>query len=213
MPTKTRRAPTDLQLAAMQVEIWSRDPWRFILECCYTQDEADGGKIKRFPQKDYLEYVCGCWLRYPLLAIPKSRRMIMTWLMLALDLWQALFRPRSAIFVQSKKEEDSIFLLSEKRLGLIYDRLPKMYGWPKLEAAKKQLKFSNGSYIMPIGQGADQLRQYTATLVHIEEMAFWDWPEDTWTALKPTIQGGGRVAMVSTAGPGFFQRIVEGEIA
>ena len=69
---------------------WSSDPWAFILECCWTIDEADAGKIKRFPDKEYLKHVCTVWLRENLLAVPKSRRMLLTWVMLALHLWAAL---------------------------------------------------------------------------------------------------------------------------
>ena len=63
-----------------------------------------------------------------------------------------------------------------------------------------------------IAQGPDQLRQYTASAILCDEMAFWDKAEQTWGALKPTVQGGGQVTMISSAGPGFFQRLVEGRL-
>ena len=198
--------------AAIKIEQWSRDPWTFILECCLTVDEADNGKIKQIPDKEYLCHVCTVWQREKLLAIPKTRRMLLTWTMLSLHLWAAIFRPNSAIFVQSKKADDSDFLIQDKRLMFIYDNLPAQYPWPAVDAKKYRLDFDNGSYVKAIGQGADQLRQYTASYAMLDEFAFWEQAENTWGALKPIIQGGGKVTLISSAGPGFFQRIVEGEL-
>jgi phage FluMu gp28-like protein len=140
--------------------------------------------------------------------------------MLALHLWAALFHKQLAIFIQSKKEKDSAFLMSDERLMFIYNHLPNGYPWAT--TLKKNggpdgvgysyIKFNNGTYIMAIGQGPDQMRGYTASYVMLDEMAFWEQAEASWASLKPTIQGGGKVALISSAGPGFFQRICEGEI-
>lgn len=198
--------------AAIQIEKWSRDPWRWIADCCQTVDEADAGKVKRLPDKAYLRHVCEVWRRENILAIPKTRRMLLTWLMLSLHLWAAIFKPNSAIFVQSKKADDSDFLIGDRRMLFIYNHLPVGYNWPQVARKRYSLSFANGSYVMAIGQGADQLRQYTASYALLDEFAFWEQAEDTWGALKPIIQGGGKVVLISSAGPGFFQRIVEGDL-
>lgn len=197
---------------ALQVEIWARDPWQWMMDCVWTLDEADGGKIKRLPNKPYLQRVVEVWQSERLLAIPKSRRMLLTWVLLACHLWRAIFFPRSAIFIQSKKENDSDFLIGPKRMGFIYEHLPKNIPWPKATTKFCEIEFEHGSYVRGIPQGPDQLRQYTASAILCDEMAFWDRAEDTWASLKPTIQGGGSVVMVSSAGPGFFQRAVEGRL-
>lgn len=198
---------------ALLIEKWSNDPWQWILDCCWTMDEADEGKIKQFPDKEYLKHIVDVWLRENLLAVPKTRRMMLSWLMIALHLWAALFRPNSAVFVQSKKQEDSDFLIADKRMMFIYYHLPDWLKETVVATYKScNISLSNGSYIKAIGQGADQLRGYTASYIMLDECAFWEQAEDTWGALKPTIQGGGRVALISSAGPGFFQRLCEGEI-
>lgn len=198
--------------AALKIEEWANNPWLFVKECCWTMDEADEGKVKRFPDKPYLQYVCEVWLRESLLAIPKTRRMMLSWIMLALHLWEALFKPNSAIFIQSKKEEDSDFLIANKRMMFIYEHLPEGYGWPIASYKYCNISFDNGSYVKGIAQGADQLRQYTASRVMVDEAAFQDKFEEAWGALKPTIQGGGKVCLISSAGPGFFARIIKGQI-
>jgi hypothetical protein len=142
--------------------------------------------------------------------------MMMTWVMLALHLHLALFTPNSAIFIQSKKYIDSDYLLGEARLMFIYRNLPKWlhrYGLPSITTQKQGLlQFSNGSMIKGIGQGADQLRQYTATAVMIDEIAFMEQAESTWTAVRPVLQGGGRCTMISSVAPGFFQRMCYGQL-
>lgn len=198
-----------------QMKKWSADPWLFIKECCWTVDEADAGKVKRFPDLEYLRLVCEVWLRENLLAIPKSRRMMLTWVMLALHLWAALFRPRSAIFIQSKKEGDSAYLIGPERLLFMYKHLPDGYNWTKIKTIKQApplIRFDNGSQIFGIGQGPDQLRQYTASYVMLDEVAFWEWGRQTWGALKPTQQGGGKIVAISSANAGFFQELVEGKL-
>lgn len=198
---------------ALLIEKWTNDPWQWILDCCWTIDEADAGKIKRFPNKEYLAYIVKTWLIYNMLAVPKTRRMMLSWLMLALHLWAAIFHPNVAVFVQSKKADDSDFLISEKRMKFIYDNLP---AWLKEEIScerkQYQLTFGNGSYVKAIGQGADQMRQYTASYIMLDEVAFWEQAAATWGSLKPTIDGGGKVVLISSAGPGFFRELVKGEI-
>ena len=205
----------DARLVAQVVEKWKTHPWAFIRDACWTIDEADDGTVKRFPDLPYLRHICEVWQRERLLAIPKSRRMMLTWIMLALHLHLALFTPRSAIFVQSKKAEDSDYLLRDNRMLFMYNRLPKWlrtYGLPTVQDKEYLLTFSNGSIVKGIAQGPDQLRQYTATAVMCDEIAFWDRAGDTWRALRPVVQGGGRVTLLSSASPGFFEVVVKGEL-
>jgi hypothetical protein len=198
-----------------QIDFWANHPWEFIRDNMLTIDEADSGKTKAFPDLDYLRKVCETWQTHKLLAVPKSRRMMLTWIMLALHLHLALFNPNAAIFVQSKKAEDSYYLLGDNRLLFLYRSLPKWlfnYGLPTVSSKQGWLNFSNGAMIKGIAQGPDQLRQYTATAIMCDECAFWEQAETTWRAIRPVLQGGGRATLISSAGPGFFSRVVNGEL-
>jgi phage FluMu gp28-like protein len=198
-------------------EIWRRDPWQWIKDCVITIDETDG-KTKDFPDKEYFPYVINAWMESNILAVPKSRRMMATWLFLALHLWAAIFRPNSAVFIQSQKAEKSEWLVGEQRMWFIYLNLPKEHNWPKPVRLLKgkggisHVVFDNKSYIMAIGEGADQFRQYTASHVMLDEVAFWDKAKESYTGTLPTIQGGGKVVLISTADPGFFEQIVTGKL-
>ena len=207
---------TDEELALELLDYWAHDVWAFVRDCCFTVDEADGGSIKQFPDLPYLKKVCDVWSTHKLLAIPKSRRMMLTWVMLACHLHLALFTPNSAIFVQSKKSDDSDYLLGDNRMLFIYKHLPGWlhdYGLPTVRRTQYLLKFSNGSIIKGIAQGPDQLRQYTATAIMCDEIAFWEQAYQTWRAIRPVLQGGGRATLISSAAPGFFADVAQGKLA
>lgn len=211
---------------AVKHELWSRDRSLWIDTCCYTRDEADGGKTKPFPCKDYLHMLDQAYETYPILAVPKSRRMIVTWRILANLLYDSMFCQNLSVFVQSKKAADSAYLLGDERLCFMYanlryaDNPAKDHAWPQIARRIKDsdgkgydlIQFSNGVSLTAIAEGPDQLRQYTASRVYCTEMAFWEKAESTWKALRPTIQGGGKIIIDSSANPGFFQTLVEGDL-
>lgn len=179
----------------------------------YTQDEHDSSvTAKKFPNKEYLKYICDVWFYSPLLLIPKSRQILMTWLFISCFLWDAQFKQNRLIFFQSKKEDDADRLI--QRAKFIYDNQPD---WIKTlfpaEYSFCHLKFKRQkSEIWGVAQGGDQLRQYTSSGIFSDEMAFQSDAEDAYTGALPTIKGGGRFAGISSANPGFFQYLVERKI-
>jgi hypothetical protein len=211
---------TESDIKALEIENYAHSPSLFIAECVLTRDEADEGKTKPFPDKAYLKLIDERFLTCPILAIPKSRRMIVTWRLLALHLWWGLFKPNQHIFFQSKKAADSAYLLGDERLLFLYGHLPTRHHWPQIARKIRDrdgkgydsVQFDNGTRFDAIAEGPDQLRQYTASRVYCTEMAFWERARDTWTSLRPTIQGGGKIVIDSSANPGFFQALVEGEL-
>jgi hypothetical protein len=46
------------------------------------------------------------------------------------------------------------------------------------------------------------------TAIFGDECAFWEHARAFYAASKPTIDGGGRITLVSSASPGFFQQLV-----
>ena len=69
------------------------------------------------------------------------------------------------------------------------------------------------SEIVGVGEGADQLRQYSLTAIFADEFAFWPAAYDTYVASRPTVEGGGRFTICSTPGPGLFKQICHDEMA
>lgn len=192
---------------AGNMERYHTSPWEMIRDqIIYTFDEVDMlHPVKAFPNNPWLEHVTETWLQVKLLALFKSRRMMITWLMVFLHTWLCMFRENAAIFFVSSKEEKSDELV--KRAKFILDYMPDdMILKPTYKYTYCHLTFPKlGSRIQGVPEGADQLRQYGATAILDDEIAFWDRPRETFMASKPTIDGGGRVTCVSSPMEGFFK--------
>lgn len=192
-------------------------PWYFAKHLVQTKDEVDRvNPIKPFPADlDYIKTYMELWLRYPKIAVPKSRRMIMSWTNLICYLWDTMFHVGRQNAIVSKKEEDSCELLERCKFMLQKfrtDQIPKDL-IPRWEYKYGQLSFPElDSKMIASASGADQLRQYTLSGIMADECAFWDDAEETYSASIPTLEGGGRVTMISSPAPGFFQKIVFDQI-
>lgn len=192
------------------------DPWEF-LKIVRTHDPIDKKTpIKPFPiHLDYLKFYVRLWQREPMILIPKSRRMKMSWVNIALYTWDTAFHGgRHNAFV-SKKEEDSDELV-EKAYFIVNNidekLLPKDL-IPKADKIFNLLTFPEiKSKIEGFPSGADQLRQFTLSGIMADELAFWDNAEKMYSASFPTLEGGGRFTGISSPGPGFFKRLVFDEL-
>jgi hypothetical protein len=193
------------------------DPYEFATKWVRTKDEVDRkNPVKRFPadllyQKLYMRI----WQKYPKIVVPKSRRMMMSWTNIILFLWDTMFNVgRQQAFV-SKKEADSHELI--ERAKFILENLDEEF-LPKSLIPKWQCKFGElsfpelGSRILGFPSGADQLRQFTFSGMLFDEAAFWDNAEDAYASSVPTIEGGGRMTLISSPAPGFFKRVVFDEL-
>jgi len=184
-------------------------PWGFLSQAVWTKDEASG-TIRQFPSSEryaYLRTLVDRRMSYPIFAVEKSRRMMATWLFLALYLFDVLTQRNLAMAVVSKKLEDSAYLLGPDRMLCIYERIPAEV-WPNkpiLNATGRHKGGytylecpATGSHIRAIASGPDQLRLYTLSRVFLDEFAFHERAEEEWTAVKPTVEGGGHIDLVST---------------
>jgi hypothetical protein len=205
-------------------EQYRRDPYQFLVDCVWTLDQASQ-QVRRFPDvaddvrcgcesgcKNYLQHLVTRWRHEKRLLVPKSRRVMVTWVMCGLHCWLARFFPGSTIAFVSRKQglndsEGAAELV--RRVKFIEEHLP-------VEVAPLEIKYnfarlaypSIGSEIIGVAQGADQLRQYTLTAIFADEMAYWELASDTYSASLPTLEGGGRFTGVSSANPGFFKMMV-----
>jgi hypothetical protein len=207
----TARAMAD-QLEAEA--LYAEDPWVFCRDLVHTFDEATIRK-RRFPDRPYLELLCRRWQVESLLAVPKSRRMFVTWALVSFDVHCAIFNPGAKIVFMARKEgktesEGSNELV--KRARYIVENLDPVLPPIEHDYHTGMLRFANGSEIIALGQGADQARQLTCTRVLADEIGFWDQAYETWTALRPTIEGGGKIAISSSAAPGVWKDIVEDQL-
>jgi hypothetical protein len=128
--------------------------------------------------------------------ILKARQLGFTWLVLAFALHQLLFRPVATILLFSKRDDEAAELLGF-RLREMYLRLPEWMRTTELTADTAHvIEFPNGSRAMAFSTTGG--RSYTATLAIIDEADHVPDLEKMLNAIKPTIDAGGRLILLST---------------
>ena len=201
-------------------------PYPFLTECVWTLDQASQS-VRRFPSysdpspscscipggcENFIHHLANRWLQHKRFLVPKSRRVLVSWTMVALHCWLARFFPGTTIAFVSRKQglndsEGAAELVRrvkfiEEHLPVEIEPLPFKYNFARIAYP------TIGSEIIGVAQGADQLRQYGLTAIFADEFAFWELAADTYAASLPTLEGGGRFTAVSSANPGFFKMMV-----
>lgn len=188
------------------------DGYVFATELVYTKDEKDlKNPIKKFPADlEYLKLYFKVWKRKRLIAVPKSRRMFLSWATLILYLHDTMFNIGRQTAVISRKEDDADDLLN--RMVFILENIPKEFPQELIPKWKKtfcEIDFYEiGSKIKAFPAGADQLRSYAASGILGDECAFWPDARKMYSATFPIIEDTGRMTMISSAAPGFFKQLV-----
>ena len=194
------------------------DPFLRFLSLVLTKDEKDEGKVKPFPlHKEYLVELAGHFVREPILLVPKSRQMMVSWLAVAFCTWRCYARPNQLIVWQSKTESDAAAMVFDKddpqvaRMSFICSRLPRWaFDMPKGSYAS--LLWPNGSMVKGAKQNPEMVRQLSPSVIVSDEMGFQEYAAEIYTAAKPALTGGGQFIGISSANPGFFQEAVEDKL-
>lgn len=136
--------------------------------------------------------------------------MLVSWWACGVALWFTMFKQGCRTFVMSKKEQDANALID--RIKIIYDKLPVEFKqqYPADPFSYLKLQWSkNNSIIQGVPQGADQVRGYACNLMIMDEVGFQEKAMKSYDAIKPSLEGGGKLLMISTPnGKEFFYRTV-----
>lgn len=168
--------------------------------------------IQTFPDKEYMRVLVDLWMKHKILIITKTRQMMLSWLCVALYLWDTQFHKARFTAFQSKQEDDADELV--KRLKGIWDREPsflKRY-YEKGKVIELQANPQNRGWhtywkfelpqihsrIHGYAQWWDRLRMFTFSWVFSDEAAFQPEMDAAFTALRPTLSNNGRFTAVST---------------
>lgn len=125
----------------------------------------------------------------------KARQLGLTWLVLGLILAQMLFAPITIALFFSRGETEAKDLLV--RLKGMYSRLPAWMkdGAPTIDNSQEwRLPSGSRALSFPTTGG----RSYTASIVVVDEADFIDNFNDVMNAVKPTIDAGGKMILIST---------------
>jgi hypothetical protein len=135
-----------------------------------------------------------------LLFILKARQLGISWLVCAYVLWLCLYRPGRVVLMFSIGQKEANELL--RRVKVMYWRLT-----PALRATlpalvkenTTEMAWAHGSGVQSLPTSQDAGSSYTASLVVLDEFAKNRWARELYTAVKPTVDGGGAMIILSTA--------------
>lgn len=193
----------------------------------YTKDENDKQKpFKKFLDGRDLPYIAlvgELYLTERRLIILKSRQLGITWLLCALDLWECMFQAGRFVPITAYKEGDAADILD--RIKFIYEGVPgdeRAPGLPMWMRDRLNVRFlrepfemqfrANGSLIRAVPEGAENLRGKTISRWKNEESRSQPRLEQTAQSVLPAVQGAAQAVFVSSAGQGYFQRLVEDKL-
>ena len=186
----------------------------------YTMDEHDETTpFKLLPDKKFLRLLAYAWVHEPILFVPKSRQLMVTWLFCSIACHETVFRQARRTAYISKKFDDAHAHL-EQRIKLIWEQLPHgEFYIPNMKHDR-----SNGvlhvpdtsSFVQAIGEESGKgLRQFTFSWVFSDEVAFQSEPSEGYAAALPALKSGSgqsRFTGVSTPnGKEFFWEMVSGQ--
>ena len=176
-----------------------------------TVDEATE-QVRAWPSnKPYIDELFDVFEDEQLIALPKSRRLMVTWSVALWATWRARYHPYNAIYIQSDKEEKSAYF-TDKRCKWIEDNLAEAW----VRRPYESIRTSRGmvgritypdshSYLVAVAQGPDMIRSYTATAIIMDECEFQESAHAALTAMMPLIElnKSVKLILISTSnGPG-----------
>jgi hypothetical protein len=127
--------------------------------------------------------------------ILKARQLGLTWLVLGFALWLLLFRPAATVLLFSRRDDEAVDLLTVRLRGL-YERLPAWLQVQSFEADNDhEWSWSNGSRVLALPTTAGD--SYSATLALVDEADLVPDLARLLSAVKPNIDGGGRLILLS----------------
>lgn len=177
------------------------------LDMVVTSDEATQ-KTLPFPDKEYIKDAAWVLQHEPRIAVPKSRRMFVSWLVSLYCQWRARFHPNNAIFFQSETESKSAYIV-DKRIKFVEDNMSslfrKEYDMLKTKSGLvgRITYKETGSYVWAIAQGDSQIRSYTPSILVMDEVEFHGEGSQALAAALATIEKSAQIILISTSnGPG-----------
>jgi len=192
--------------------------WRFLSDVACTWDEHDqteNALEKPFPLKLYIRVICRAFAEFDLLFVEKSRQVMMTWILAALFLHDALIKKARRHFFQSVSQGPANGVLDRARH--IYNQAVKSNApWiPKVKMTGEKAGTTDKMYfpdlhstIRAIPQGPDIVRSWTCSGILGDEMNHQPQFEAGYEGAQPSIKGGKYIAVGTPNGKNFAYRLM-----
>ena len=172
----------------------AKDPAYFMKKYCYIQHPTRGRIL--FNLYPFQSKVLHLFRDNQYIITLKSRQLGISTLSAAYALWLMLFHKDKNVLALATTQATARNLVSKTMF--MYDQLPK---WLRLQAVEKNklsLRLKNGSKITAKSSNTDAARSEAVSLLLIDEAAFIDNIEETFTAAQQTLATGGQCMALST---------------
>ena len=172
----------------------AKDPAYFMKKYCYIQHPTRGRIL--FALYPFQEKVLHLFRDNQYIITLKSRQLGISTLAAAYSLWLMLFHKDKNVLALATTQATARNLVSKTMF--MYDELPRWLKLPAKEKNKLSLRLKNGSKITAKSSNADAARSEAVSLLLIDEAAFIDNIEETFTAAQQTLATGGQCMALST---------------
>lgn len=187
----------------------------FAEKYCWIKHSDPGRGPIKIPLRPEQREVLEMWSEGQHTISLKARQIGWSTIVCIFALHMALFNEASTIVLLSKKQDDAEDML--EKCVFSYQRLPDwmLKRVTRNNRAVKKMTFTNDSKIEALPSRKDPARSKSASLIVLDEWAFYEDPENAWAAIKPAVDVGGHVIALSTAnGAGnFFHRFWKKAVA
>jgi len=175
----------------------------------HWRESGDSSPYRPFPEKPYFPALIQIFQAEPVIFIEKSCDMMLSWLCVGFFTHSAMTNDQREVLFQSQKEDKAAELVEYAKT--LYEQqdeaLKRQFplAKPLKEQADLKLEFANGSRIVGIPEGADQIRSFHPWGLLMDEAAFQPEAGEAYDAAVPVCQ---KIIVVSSAGPGWFADFV-----
>lgn len=195
MTTETGLRATKLHIDRALAESSFHD---FLASVRIEESQGAGVGVTTFTMWPHLGAVVHLLRVHRLLVWMKARQIGATWLLAAYCVWTAMYRPSSLVILLSQGELEARELL--RRCKVVWRMLPRHLQEDLVEPESgERMEFRGMGRILALPSTEKAGQSFTATLVVMDEADFHQWFETNLAAVKPTIDAGGQLVVVSTA--------------
>ena len=172
----------------------AKDPAYFMRKYCFIQHPTRGRILfNLYPFQDKILHL---FKDNQYNIVLKSRQLGISTLSAAYSLWLMIFHKDKNVLALATTQATARNLVT--KVIFMYDQLPKWLRLPSVEKNKLSLRLKNGSRIAAKSSNADAARSEAVSLLLIDEAAFIDNIDETFTAAQQTLATGGQCLALST---------------
>ena len=172
----------------------AKDPAYFMRKYCHIQHPTRGRIL--FNLYPFQEKVLHLFRDHQYLITLKSRQLGISTLAAGYSLWLMLFHKDKNVLALATTQATARNLVT--KVTFMYDELPKWLKLPAVEKNKLSLRLRNGSKVQAKSSSPDAARSEAVSLLLMDEAAFIDNIDETFTAAQQTLATGGQCMALST---------------